>query len=247
MRRLLLTCLCMAAAATGCGDDGSAATAGTPEEQVRATLSALTEADRSGDYDRYCNLLSSASARSLVQLGGAGGDCPAAMRSTMTPGHAAATTAALAVDVTVTGDRALARIPDDGNGVALVREDGRWRVELFGAQGLPANATPAAPAAPPAPPAAAMGSRHDSAAKSDARAAVSSMEACFTDANTYVGCRPTTAGGPVEVLNPTATSYEVLARTDAGAEYRIRREPTGMFQRVCAAPVATTSCQDGTW
>ncbi len=245
MRRLLLACLaCLAAAAPGCGDDGSAPPTGSPEEQVRATLSALAEADRSGDYDRYCELLSSASARSLVQLGGAGGDCQAAMRSTTTPGHAAATTAALAVDVTVTGDRALARIPDDGNGVSLVREDGRWRVELFGSQGLPANATRAAP---PAPPAAVLGSRHDSAAKSDARAAVSSMEACFSDTNTYVGCRPTTAGGPVEVLNPTAASYEVVARTDAGAEYRIRREPTGMFQRVCATPVATTSCREGTW
>ena len=242
MHRLLLTCLaCLAAAATGCGDDGSAAPVGSPEAQVRATLSALADADRSGDYDRYCDLLSSASTRSLVQLAGAGGDCPAAMRSAMTPGHEAATTAALAAEVTVTGDRAVARIPDDGNGVALVREDGRWRVELFGAQGLPAGATPAAPTAPP------LGSRHDSAAKSDARAAVSSMEACFTAANTYVGCRPTTAGGPVEVLNATATGYEVVARTDAGAEYRIRREPTGMFQRVCATPVATTSCQDGTW
>jgi hypothetical protein len=163
----------------------------------------------------------------------------------MTPGHVAATTAALAVDVTVTGDRAIARIPDDGNGVALVREDGRWRVELFGAQGLPGGATPAAPAAPVAPPAS-LGTRHDSAAKSDARAAVSSMEACFTDANTYVGCRPT-ASGPVEVLSATATGYEVVARTDAGGEYRIRRDPTGTFQRVCATPVATTSCQDGTW
>lgn len=251
MRLLLLTCLaCLAAAATGCGGGSSGATAGSPAQQVRATLSALADADRSGDYDRYCDLLSSASARSLVQLGGAGGDCPAAMRSTMTPGHEAATTAALAVDVTVTGDRALARIPNDGNGVALVREDGRWRVELFGAQGLPANATPPAPApvpVTPAPaPAAGPGSRHDSAAKSDARAAVSSMEACFTDANTYAGCRPT-ASGPVEVLNATATGYEVVARTDSGGEYRIRRDPTGTFQRVCTAPVATSSCQDGTW
>ena len=238
--------LCLAAAATGCGAD-SGTPAGSAQEQVRATLAALAVADRSGDYGRYCELLSSASVRAVVQLGG-GQECPAAVRSAGL-GHAAANDAALeAAQITVTGDRAVAGIADGGQSVALVREGERWRVEILGPRAPAAAAAP--PTSTPSAAAAPAGSvRADSEAKSDLRNAVSAIESCFTDGNTYVGCQPDVApgGGPVELRSATVSTYEVVARSHSGNEYRIFRAPDGMLQRACVAPVATPSCPDGEW
>jgi hypothetical protein len=249
MRRLVICALaCLATAATGCGDDGPVARSGRAQEQVRATLAALADADRTGDYNRYCELLSGASVRAVVQLGG-GQDCAAAMRSSGI-GHNAASVATLAAaQIVVKGDRAVARTPDDGSGVSLVREQDRWRVEILGPQTPRAAAgTPPAPVDPPAVGIAPEASaRYDSAVKSEVRNAVSNIESCRADANTYVGCAPGVGVGTVEVRNATADTYEVIARTDAGNEYRMVRGPDGTFQRVCTPAVATTSCSQGSW
>jgi type IV pilus assembly protein PilA len=67
----------------------------------------------------------------------------------------------------------------------------------------------------------------DSAAKSDARNMVSHMESCFTDAETYATCDNTklntaatglnVAAGPggVQIVNPTATGYQIVATSKA--------------------------------
>jgi hypothetical protein len=74
----------------------------------------------------------------------------------------------------------------------------------------------------------------DASAKSIARNAVSQVETCFTDAETYVGCRiPASSGlpegsgpGQVEVSNQSVDGYKVTAVSKSGCSFIITR-PTG--------------------
>ena len=74
----------------------------------------------------------------------------------------------------------------------------------------------------------------DAAAKSNARNAVSQIETCFTDAQTYVGCTiPTTSGlpvgsgtGQVDVGTQSVDGYVVTAKSKSGCNFIITR-PTG--------------------
>jgi type IV pilus assembly protein PilA len=71
----------------------------------------------------------------------------------------------------------------------------------------------------------------DSAAKSDARNMVSHMESCFTDNETYVGCKAKldaaatglnigTGAGQVEVSTESATGYVVIAHSKSNGGAR---------------------------
>jgi type IV pilus assembly protein PilA len=74
----------------------------------------------------------------------------------------------------------------------------------------------------------------DASAKSNARNAVSQIETCFTDAQTYVGCTiPTTSGlpvgsgaGQVDVSSQSVDGYKVTAVSKSGCSFVITR-PTG--------------------
>jgi type IV pilus assembly protein PilA len=74
----------------------------------------------------------------------------------------------------------------------------------------------------------------DASAKSNARNAVSQIETCFTDSETYVGCTiPTTSGlpvgsgaGQVDVSNQSVDGYKVTAVSKSGCSFIITR-PTG--------------------
>jgi type IV pilus assembly protein PilA len=74
----------------------------------------------------------------------------------------------------------------------------------------------------------------DASAKSNARNAVSQIETCFTDQETYVGCTiPTTSGlpvgsnpGQVDVSNQSVDGYKVTAVSKSGCQFIITR-PTG--------------------
>jgi type IV pilus assembly protein PilA len=74
----------------------------------------------------------------------------------------------------------------------------------------------------------------DASAKSNARNAVSQIETCFTDSETYVGCTiPTTSGlpvgsgpGQVDVSNQSVDGYKVTAVSKSGCSFVITR-PTG--------------------
>jgi type IV pilus assembly protein PilA len=76
----------------------------------------------------------------------------------------------------------------------------------------------------------------DSSAKSNARNAVSQMESCFTDAETYTGCTLTGSGLPVGTANgeveiSTAgsdTGYGVTAHSKSGCGFVIVRGATGL-------------------
>jgi hypothetical protein len=222
----------------GCGDE-TGKPSGSDEQQVRAALFDLAAADGARDYGRYCELISDSSARAAIQLAGGQGDCPSAIAVANGSGHRAADGRTIAAAViTVSGDSATAISPGGTGSSHLVREDGRWRVEIFGPR--TASAAAPAPAAPPAVPPAS-----EAASKSAAREAVSNIEACYTAKQTYEGCDAGVA--QVEVRAATADSYEVVARSPAGNQYRIVRGPGGVMQRTCTAAQATSSCSGGTW
>src|SRR5690242_12331092 len=77
----------------------------------------------------------------------------------------------------------------------------------------------------------------DSSAKSDARNAVSQLESCYTDANTYVGsggvgnsCVSSTAGLPSSVSITAAANpdtYTVTATSKSGNTFTIKKQSDG--------------------
>jgi type IV pilus assembly protein PilA len=76
----------------------------------------------------------------------------------------------------------------------------------------------------------------DSSAKSNARNAVSQMESCFTDNETYAGCTLTGSGLPVGGANGeveistagTDTGYTITAHSKSGCGFLIARSGTGL-------------------
>ena len=81
----------------------------------------------------------------------------------------------------------------------------------------------------------------DSSAKSDARNAVSQMESCFTDAQTYVGCTAG-AGNPSVVSGATVDAYTVTATSASTNTFTINRLSTGTYTRSCVANKAGAGC-----
>jgi type IV pilus assembly protein PilA len=78
----------------------------------------------------------------------------------------------------------------------------------------------------------------DSAAKSDARNAVSQMESCFTDSQTYAGCETTIEKGPTitatggSVTSNAAVGFTVVAKSASGNTFTITKSATG-YARTC--------------
>ncbi len=81
----------------------------------------------------------------------------------------------------------------------------------------------------------------DSSAKSDARNAVTQMESCYADAQTYVGCDLSTSGlalgtgvGQVDIGTPTATGYTVTAHSKSTNNFSLTKNATtGVLTRAC--------------
>ena len=104
----------------------------------------------------------------------------------------------------------------------------------------------------------------DASAKSDARNAVSQMESCFTDEQTYIGCNAananlaqansglnvvdgaTPAVGQVGVSGQTLTGYTIIAKSKSNTTFSIVKA-AGAVTRSCL-PVGTGACPaSGTW
>jgi type IV pilus assembly protein PilA len=87
----------------------------------------------------------------------------------------------------------------------------------------------------------------DAAAKSDARNAVSQMESCFTDNETYVGCT-TGAGNPSVPSALGVDSYVVTATSKSGNTFTITRigaagpGTAGTYTRTCVATKSGAGC-----
>ena len=93
----------------------------------------------------------------------------------------------------------------------------------------------------------------DSSAKSDARNAVSQMESCYTDANTYYAsngtgnCLPANSGlsSDVQVTVDTANSYHVVATSKSGNTFTITKSTDGTVARTCTG--SGGGCNGTTW
>lgn len=92
----------------------------------------------------------------------------------------------------------------------------------------------------------------DASAKSDARNAVSQVEACYADSQSYAGCADPaklkaaglqliTAAAPVG-----ADGYSVTATSDSGLAFTIERKADGTVARTCADGGGKT-CSAATW
>ncbi|MCW2994371.1 MAG: prepilin-type N-terminal cleavage/methylation protein [Conexibacter sp.] len=87
----------------------------------------------------------------------------------------------------------------------------------------------------------------DSSAKSDARNAVTQIESCYTDTQSYVGCATvanmTAAGlGLVTAATGTAGGYVVTTTSKSGNTFTVTKTAgTGVVTRTCAG------CAGSTW
>jgi type IV pilus assembly protein PilA len=93
----------------------------------------------------------------------------------------------------------------------------------------------------------------DAAAKSDARNAVSQVESCFTDEQTYANCTWTGSTGPASmtdaklgsnvVITGTVDSYVVTATSKSNNTFTITKATaTGVITRTCTTH-ATGACK----
>ena len=75
----------------------------------------------------------------------------------------------------------------------------------------------------------------DASAKSDARNAVSQMESCFTDNQTYVGCpnADSPIAASVTVSGAAVDGYTVESLSKSGTKFKIVRDNTGAYTRTC--------------
>jgi type IV pilus assembly protein PilA len=112
----------------------------------------------------------------------------------------------------------------------------------------------------------------DSAAKSDARNAVSQMESCFVGTQSYVdnacwtdaatskaladgGLDVGTGQGQVEVVDtPTKDTYTIVAHSKSGNDFQIEHQVSGKSVRTCSTNLTATppgtdkgGCNGGTW
>ncbi len=92
----------------------------------------------------------------------------------------------------------------------------------------------------------------DSSAKSDARNAVSNMESCFSDNETYVGCNLAGSGlkvgtgeGEVAASGQTASVYTVTAKSKSSNTFTITKNTDGTTSRSCTG--TDGGCKNLTW
>jgi type IV pilus assembly protein PilA len=103
----------------------------------------------------------------------------------------------------------------------------------------------------------------DADAKSDARALVTLVQACFVDGSRYDPCTNTAlraggglplpavdgaapAAGEVSVVAVAAMSFEIAARSTSGVTYRIVKADGAPLERACS-PVGDGGCASGSW
>lgn len=88
----------------------------------------------------------------------------------------------------------------------------------------------------------------DSAAQSAARNAVSQVESCFTDGQTYIGCATNTAspgGGQVALSGASTTAYTVTATSKSGNDFSIQKDGDTNIRTCNVGPGDTGGCPGG--
>src|SRR3954451_22465936 len=76
----------------------------------------------------------------------------------------------------------------------------------------------------------------DASAKSDARNAVSQMESCYTNKQTYVGCPDTESpvASSVTVSGQGTNVYTVVATSKSNTTFTITKGATASYTRTCS-------------
>lgn len=90
----------------------------------------------------------------------------------------------------------------------------------------------------------------NSSAKSDARNAVSQLESCFSDAQTYASCADLassglplgTSNGQVNVTSPSTTGYTVTAYSKSGCQFILTKTNNGPLTKSTSG-----TCDGATW
>jgi type IV pilus assembly protein PilA len=89
----------------------------------------------------------------------------------------------------------------------------------------------------------------DAGAQSDVRNAVSQMESCFTDSNSYTGCGAAGTDEDVApatvVINTPAGGYTVTRVSASGTAFNILKNTNGTYSRTCI--VDKGRCTGTTW
>jgi type IV pilus assembly protein PilA len=96
---------------------------------------------------------------------------------------------------------------------------------------------------------------NDASARSDARNLVSQVDACYTEKQDYSKCTsPPNTGlrlggnaGEVEVVNATPDSYTVVAHSESGNDFTIKRRTNGQVTRTCTTAGKGSCSAAGTW
>jgi type IV pilus assembly protein PilA len=99
----------------------------------------------------------------------------------------------------------------------------------------------------------------DASAKSDARSAVSQVESCFTDQQTYADCTWTGSTGPTPILeaklpstvvitSSAADSYVITATSDSNNTFTITKTSgSAELARTCDTPSKGSCPSSGQW
>ena len=94
----------------------------------------------------------------------------------------------------------------------------------------------------------------DASAKSDARNAVSQMESCFTDNETYVGCTDAATLAPagldtskVSVSGQAVDGYTITATSKSGNVFRAVKTAGGAVVKTCDTDGTAGGPSSGSW
>jgi type IV pilus assembly protein PilA len=94
----------------------------------------------------------------------------------------------------------------------------------------------------------------DASAKSDARNAVSQIESCFTQEQTYANCGTASAGMADAKLPSTVTFsglgtavYKITASSKSGNSFSIEKKTDGTIERTCSTGGSGACPSAGTW
>jgi type IV pilus assembly protein PilA len=105
----------------------------------------------------------------------------------------------------------------------------------------------------------------DAQAKSDARVAVTGLETCFVDTQTYAGCGAPAkfrslslnvkvvapdsvpGGGEVAASKATQTGYVVTSKSKTGTEFKITKTGSDQLRRTCSKADSGGCGPGGTW
>ena len=96
---------------------------------------------------------------------------------------------------------------------------------------------------------AAQAKQQDAIAKGDVRQLTTGLEACYVDEQDYSRCKEPAGVEPgiARVEKASASTYEVVARSESGNEFRLERGKDGALSRTCTEAETGGCGPAGAW